>query len=137
MKAMKTNTPGVIVVNQAQSQPGSVPKSVSQPAEAVKVIVEKASPSKVRASVKSQVQNKNQLERKRRQELNIAYDFLREKLPAIASKNKPSKQIILDAALDCCRGLAGKQERLERIQEEEVERRRALEEQLSRLQSQN
>ena len=79
----------------------------------------------------------NLLERKRRKELNEAYDSLRVKLPAIASKQKSSKQIILDAALDCCRGLAGKLERLERIQEEEIERRRGLEEQLSRLQSQN
>ena len=78
----------------------------------------------------------NRLERERRRELNGAYACLREKIPATASGKKPSKQIILDAALDYCRGLAGKLDRLERIQEEEVERRRELVEQLERLQSQ-
>ena len=76
----------------------------------------------------------NLLERQRRKELKTAYDHLRDSIPAIAASKKSSK-IILDAALNYCQGLAGKVERLERIQQEEVERRRELEERLSRLQS--
>ena len=79
----------------------------------------------------------NLLERQRRQELNTAYGHLRDSIPTIAAGKKSSKQIILDAALNYCRGLAGKVERLERIQQEEVERRRVLEERLSRLQTEN
>ena len=79
----------------------------------------------------------NLLERQRRKELSTAYDHLRDSIPAIAANKKSSKQIILDAALNYCRGLTGKVERLERIQQEEVERRRELEERLSRLQTEN
>ena len=71
----------------------------------------------------------NLLERERRRELNVASASLRE--------NIPSKQIILDAALDYCRGLARKLDRLERIQEKELKRRRELLEQLAMMQSQN
>ena len=71
----------------------------------------------------------NRLERERRRKLNVASASLRE--------NIPSKQIILDAALDYCRGLARKLDRLERIQEKELKRRRELLEQLAMMQSQN
>ena len=150
----------VIVVNKTKSHLRSVIKSASHPLGVVKVIAESAesaesasaSLTKIGGSVKTPVKKKkkkncrvlkedrathNQLERERRQEMNNAYDCLRDNIPAIASSKKSSKQIILDAALDYCRRLAGKLERLERIQQEEVERRRELEEQLSRLQSEN
>ena len=68
----------------------------------------------------------NRLERERRRKLNVASASLRE--------NIPSKQIILDAALDYCRGLARKLDRLERIQEKELKRRRELLEQLAMMQ---
>ena len=68
----------------------------------------------------------NRLERERRRKLNVASASLRE--------NIPSKQIILDAALDYCRGLARNLDRLERIQEKELKRRRELLEQLAMMQ---
>ena len=146
---LQTVPPGVIVGN--QSQPHSVLKSVSQPAVGVEVKVKNTARSKVVASGQTGVKKKkkkcrlvpeeraahNKLERERRQEMNNAYGCLRDSIPAIAANKKSSKQMILDAALDYCRGLAGKLERLERIQEEEVERQRGLEEQLARLQSEN
>ena len=131
------------VVGGNQSQPRLGLTSTCHTAEVVEVILEGVS-----GIVKDQGKKKkcrmldeerevhNRLERERRRELNGAYACLREKIPATASGKKPSKQIILDAALDYCRGLAGKLDRLERIQEEEVERRRELVEQLERLQSQ-
>ena len=131
------------VVGGNQSQPRLGLTSTCHTAEVVEVILEGVS-----GIVKDQGKKKkcrmldeerevhNRLERERRRELNGAYASLREKIPAITSGKKPSKQIILDSALDYCRGLAGKLDRLERIQEEEVERRRELVEQLERLQSQ-
>ena len=133
--------PSVVGGNQFQPRLGLT--STCHTAEVVEVILEGVS-----GIVKDQGKKKkcrmldeerevhNRLERERRRELNGAYACLREKIPATASGKKPSKQIILDAALDYCRGLAGKLDRLERIQEEEVERRRELVEQLERLQSQ-
>ena len=133
--------PSVVGGNQFQPRLGLT--STCHTAEVVEVILDGVS-----GIVKDQGKKKkcrmldeerevhNRLERERRRELNGAYASLREKIPATASGKKPSKQIILDAALDYCRGLAGKLDRLERIQEEEVERRRELVEQLERLQSQ-
>ena len=135
------------VVSQPQSRPAL--NSTVAGWQVMEVIVERDSPPQVTGIVKDQAKKKkcrmleedkaahNRLERERRRELNSSYGSLRDIIPAIASKKKSSKQIILDSALDYCRGLAGKLERLERIEEKEVQRRRELEELLSRLQSGN
>ena len=78
----------------------------------------------------------NHKERQRRIDLNEAFGYLREIIPAVASQEKVSKLAILTAAKVYCEGLEGKLGRLETIHQEELVRQRQLGEILTSLQLQ-
>ena len=51
----------------------------------------------------------NHNERQRRTDLKNAFDYLKRRVPAIASSERVSKQMILDKAIDFCRNLKAKE----------------------------
>jgi hypothetical protein len=78
----------------------------------------------------------NQMERQRRNELKIAFDELKASITDIADSDKVSKQMILDKAVENCRGLRSREaalrlrrERLKRCNSQLKERLRLLQQQ--------
>jgi hypothetical protein len=67
----------------------------------------------------------NQMERQRRNELKLAFDELKASITDIADSDKVSKQMILDKAVESCRGLRSREAAL-RLRRERLKRNNAL-----------
>jgi len=67
----------------------------------------------------------NQMERQRRNELKVAFDELKATITDIADSDKVSKQMILDKAVENCRGLRSREAAL-RLRRERLKRSNSL-----------
>ena len=78
----------------------------------------------------------NHMERQRRNELKTAFDLVRTCVPTISASDRASKQMILDKAIDFCRGLRVKEARACRERRALLERNARLLKQLALLRKQ-